>query len=81
MRNLIELYELNFIHELQSLDRLAYADLDLSDTVQLVEWQMKISRCFPINSFRRVTILSEIVDWLLMTWANTSGLLLSYFMS
>ena len=54
-----ELYELNFIHELQSLDRLAYADLDLSDTAQLVERQMKISRCFPINSFRRVTIPSE----------------------
>jgi hypothetical protein len=54
-----ELYELNFIHELQSLDRRACADLDLSNTVQLIERQMKISRCFPINSFRHVTIPSE----------------------
>jgi hypothetical protein len=54
-----ELYELNFIHELQSLDHRACADLDLSDTVQLVERQMKISRCFPINSFRHVMIPSE----------------------
>jgi hypothetical protein len=54
-----ELYELNFIHELQSLDRRACADLDLSDTAQLLERQMKISRCFPINSFRHVMIPSE----------------------
>ena len=54
-----ELYELNFIHELQSLDRRACADLDLSNVVQLVERQMKISRCFPINSFQHVTIPSE----------------------
>lgn len=54
-----ELYELNFIHELQSLDRRACADLDLSNVAQLVERQMKISRCFPINSFRHVTISSE----------------------
>ena len=53
------MYELNFIHELQSLDHLAYADLDLSDTAQLVEQQMKILRCFPINSFRHVMIQSE----------------------
>ena len=46
-----ELYELNFIHELQSLDRHACADLDLLNVAQLVERQMKISRCFPINSF------------------------------
>jgi hypothetical protein len=54
-----ELYELNFIHELQSLDRRACADLDLTNVAQLVERQMKISRCFPINSFRHVTIPSE----------------------
>jgi hypothetical protein len=54
-----ELYELNFIHELQSLDHRACADLDLSDTAQLIEREMKISRCFPINSFRHVTIPSE----------------------
>ena len=44
---------------MQSLDRLACADLDSSDTAQLVERQMKISRCFPINSFRHVTIPSK----------------------
>jgi len=54
-----ELYELNFIHELQSLDHRACADLDISDTVQLIERQTKISRCFPINSFRYVMIPSE----------------------
>ena len=54
-----ELYELNFIHELQSLDQRACADLNISDTAQLLEWQMKISRCFPINSFRHVMIPSE----------------------
>ena len=54
-----ELYELNFIHELQSLDHCACADLNISDTAQLLEQQMKISRCFPINSFRHVMILSE----------------------
>ena len=54
-----ELYELNFIHELQSLDRRACADLDLSNVAQLIERQVKISRCFPINSFRHVTISSE----------------------
>lgn len=54
-----ELYELNFIHELQSLDRRACADLDLLDTAQLLERQMKISRCFPINSLRHITIPSE----------------------
>ena len=54
-----ELYESNFIYELQSLDRLACASLELSNTAQLVERQMMISRCFPINSFRHVTIPSE----------------------
>ena len=54
-----ELYELNFIHELQSLDRRTCADLDLSNVAQLVERQMKILRCFPINSFRHITIPSE----------------------
>jgi uncharacterized protein YjiS (DUF1127 family) len=54
-----ELNELNFIHELQSLDRRACADLGLSNVAELVERQMKISKCFPINSFRHVTIPSE----------------------
>jgi hypothetical protein len=54
-----ELYELNFIHELQSLDYRACADLDILDTVQLIKQQMKILRCFLFNSFRYVTIPSE----------------------
>jgi hypothetical protein len=54
-----ELYELNFIHELVSLDRRACAELDLSDTAQLLDRQTKISRCFPIESFRHVTIPSR----------------------
>jgi hypothetical protein len=54
-----ELYELNFIHELQSLDYRACADLNISNTMQLIERQTKILRCFPINSFRYITILSE----------------------
>jgi hypothetical protein len=54
-----ELYELNFIHELVSLDRRACAELDLSDTAQLLDRQTKVSRCFPIESFRHVTIPSR----------------------
>jgi hypothetical protein len=51
-----ELYELNFIRELVSLDRRACAELDLSDTAQLLDRETKIGRCFPIESFRHVTI-------------------------
>ena len=54
-----ELYEVNFIHELQSLDRCACANLDLSDTTQLFERQIMISRCFHPSSFRHVPILSQ----------------------
>jgi hypothetical protein len=54
-----ELYEANFIHELQSLDRRACANLDLSDSAQLLERQIIIARCFPSSSFRCVTIPSE----------------------
>ena len=54
-----ELYELNFIHELVSLDRRACAELDLSDTAQLLDRQTKISRCFPIESFQHVSIPSR----------------------
>ncbi len=53
-----ELYEVNFIHELLSLDRRACANLDVSDTAQLFERQIKISRCFPTSSFRHVPIPS-----------------------
>ena len=53
-----ELYELNFIHEVQSLDRRACRNLDLSDASQLSDRQTKISRCFPTSSFQHVSIPS-----------------------
>ena len=56
--NLWELYELNFIRELVSLDRRACTELDLSDTAQLLDRQTKIMRCFPMDSFQHVTIPS-----------------------
>jgi hypothetical protein len=54
-----ELYELNFIHELVSLDRRACAELDATDVMQLIERENKISRCFPLDSFRHITFASE----------------------
>jgi hypothetical protein len=51
-----ELYEVNFIHELVSLDRRACANLDVSNTTQLLDRQMKIALCFPLTSFRHVSI-------------------------
>jgi hypothetical protein len=54
-----ELYELNFIHELQSLDRRACQNLDLSSASQLFDRQIEISQCFPTSSFRHVSIPSE----------------------
>jgi hypothetical protein len=54
-----ELYEVNFIHELQSLDRRACTDVDLSNHTQLFERQIMISQCFHISSFRPVPIPSE----------------------
>jgi hypothetical protein len=54
-----ELYELNFIHELQSLDRRACRNLDLSDTTQLFNRQNDISQCFHTSSFRPVSIPSK----------------------
>lgn len=54
-----ELYQVNFIHELLSLDRRACAELDLSNTAQLLERQNAIARCFPISSFRHVSIPLE----------------------
>ncbi len=54
-----ELYELNFIRELVSLDRRACAELDLSDTAQLLDRQTKIPRCFPLESFQHVAIPSR----------------------
>jgi len=54
-----ELYEVNFIHELLSLDRRACADLDTLDVAKLLERQIKIAGCFPSDSFRHVAIPSE----------------------
>jgi hypothetical protein len=54
-----ELYELNFAHELLSLDRRACADLNLSNAEQLLERQIKISRCFHVGSFRHISIPLE----------------------
>jgi hypothetical protein len=54
-----ELYELNFIHELQSLDRRACEILDVSSASQLFDRQILISQCFPTNSFRHVSIPTE----------------------
>ena len=54
-----ELYELNFIHELQSLDRHTCHNLDLSDSTQLFDRQTLISQCFPLGSFPHVSIPSE----------------------
>ena len=46
-----ELYELNFIHELQSLDHHACHNLDLSNATQLFNRQIEISQCFHTSSF------------------------------
>jgi hypothetical protein len=54
-----ELYEVNFIHELQSLDRRACQNLDLLNATQLFERQIEISQCFHTSSFRHVSIPSE----------------------
>jgi hypothetical protein len=54
-----ELYELNFIRELVSLDRRACTELDLSDTAQLLDRQTQITRCFPLDSFQHITIPSR----------------------
>jgi len=54
-----ELSKVNFIHELQSLDRRACADLDASDTACLFERQIMISRCFHPSSFSHVPIPSQ----------------------
>jgi hypothetical protein len=58
-RILWELYEVNFIHELLSLDRRACTDLDSSNTSQLFERQIEISRCFSIGTFKHIPIPSE----------------------
>ena len=42
-----ELYELNFIYELQSLDRRACQNTDLLSNSQLINREVEISHCFP----------------------------------
>jgi hypothetical protein len=60
MREILwELYELNFIHELQSLDRRACQDLDLTSSDQLFDRETEVSQCFLTNSFRQVPIPSK----------------------
>jgi hypothetical protein len=54
-----ELYEINFIHELQSLDRCTCCNLDLSNGTQLFDRQVEISQCFDPSSFRHIPIPSE----------------------
>ena len=54
-----ELYKVNFIHELQSLDCCACQSLDLSNASQLFDRQVEILQCFPMSSFRHVSIPSE----------------------
>jgi len=46
-----ELYEVNFIHKLLSLDCCACTDLDLKNSMQLLERQLKILTCFSLSLF------------------------------
>jgi len=54
-----ELYKVNFIHELQSLDHRACNNLDLLSATQLFERQIQILQCFPTSSFRHVPTPSQ----------------------
>jgi hypothetical protein len=54
-----ELYEVNFIHELQSLDRRACNNLNTSSATELFERQIDISQCFHTSSFQHVPIPSK----------------------
>ena len=54
-----ELYEVNFIHELQPLDRRACHNLDLLNATQLFDRQIEVSQCFHMSSFQHVPIPSE----------------------
>ena len=62
-----ELYEVNFIHELQSLDRRACHGLDLSKATQLFNRETLISQCFNTSSFQQVSIPSE-KSWIGWWW-------------
>ena len=54
-----KLYELNFIHELQALDRRAAQNLDSQNSTQLFERQVEILQCFQTSSFQHVPIPSK----------------------
>jgi len=54
-----ELYEVNFIHELQSLDHRACNNLDLLSATQLFERQIQILQCFPTSPFQHVPTPSK----------------------
>jgi hypothetical protein len=54
-----ELFELNFIHELQSLDRRACENMNIANATQLFEREIDVSRCFHTSSFRHIPIPSE----------------------
>ena len=54
-----ELYKLNIIHELQSLDHHACHNLDLLNTTQLFDRQIEISQCFHTSLFWHVPVPSE----------------------
>jgi len=54
-----ELYKVNFIHELQSLDCRTCNNLDLLSATQLFERQIQILQCFPTSSFRHVPTPSQ----------------------
>jgi hypothetical protein len=51
-----ELYELNFTHELLSLDRHACENLDLMDSEQLLERQSLIAKCFVVDTFQSIPL-------------------------
>ena len=54
-----ELYEVKFIHKLQSLDLRACHNLDSSSNAQLYDRQIEISQFFHTSLFQHVTIPSE----------------------
>ena len=62
-----ELYELNFIYELQSLDRHACGDLDLSDTALYLNGKQRFQDAFLSARLDMSLSHQKIVDWLLMT--------------
>ena len=54
-----EPYEVNFIYELQSLDRCASQNLDLLNDTQLFKRQIVILQCFHTSLFQHIPIPSK----------------------